>query len=73
MSVEDIYPEPVKEPIYLHNTDHQSFTQPIEGVLATTRVYPLVGNIHVPHRANTEATDSTIAPRPWKHSHVLND
>ena len=26
MSVEAIYPEPAKEPIYLHNADHQSFT-----------------------------------------------
>ena len=33
MSVKAIYPEPAKEPIYLHNADHQSFAQPIEGVL----------------------------------------
>ena len=32
MSVEAIYPEPAKEPIYLHNVYHQSFTHPIEGV-----------------------------------------
>ena len=41
MSVEAIYPEPAKEPLYLHNVDRQSFMQPIEGVLAATRVYPL--------------------------------
>ena len=29
--------------------------------------------MRLPHRANTEATASTIAQRPWKHSHVLND
>ena len=38
MSVEAIYLEPDKEPLYLHNVDRQSFTQPIEGVLAATRV-----------------------------------
>ena len=26
MSIEAIYPKPAKEPIYLHNVDHQSFT-----------------------------------------------
>ena len=65
LSVEAIYPEPAKEPIYLHNVDRQSFTQPIEGVLAATRVYPLAGNTHAP-RAHTEATESTIAQRPRK-------
>ena len=34
MSVEAIYPEPAKEPIYLHNVNRQSFTQLIEGVLS---------------------------------------
>src|SRR3989337_1236656 len=58
LSVEAIYPEPAKEPIYLHNTDHQSFTQPIEGVLAATRVYPLAGTARAPHRATTKATES---------------
>ena len=29
--------------------------------------------MHVPHRANIEATNSTIAQRPRKHSRVLND
>ena len=73
MSVEAIYPEPAKEPICLHNADHQSFTQPIEGVQAITHVYPLAGNTRAPHRAHTEATESTIAQRPQKRSHVLND
>lgn len=73
MSVEAIYPEPAKEPIYLHNVDRQSFSQPIEGVLAATRVYPLAGNTRAPHRATTEATESTIAQRPRKRSRVLND
>ena len=64
LSVEAIYPEPAKEPLYLHNVDRQSFTQPIEGIHvpnAATPAYPLAGNMRVPHRANTEATDSTIA------------
>ena len=69
LSIEAIYPEPAKEPIYLHNVDRQSFTHPIEGVHAISRVYPLAGNTH---RACTKATESTIAPRPWKCSHVLN-
>ena len=76
MSVEAIYTKPAKEPLYLHNVDHQSFTQPIEGIHvpnAATPSYPLAGNIRVPHRANTEATDSTIAQRPRKRSRVLND
>ena len=73
MSVEAIYPEPAKEPIYLHNVDRQSFTQPIEGVLAATRVYPLAGTTCAPHHAITEATESTIAQRPRKRSRVLND
>ena len=70
--VEAIYPEPAKEPIYLHNVDRQSFTQPIEGDQAITRVYPLAGNTHAP-RTQTEATESTIAQRPKKRSRVLND
>ena len=73
MSVEAIYPEPTKEPIYLHNVDRQSFMQPIEGALVATRVYPLAGNTHAPHRATTEATKSTIAQRPRKRSRVLFD
>ena len=73
MSVEAIYPEPAKETIYLHNVDRESFTQLIEGVHAATRVYPLAGNTHAPHRAHTESTESTIAQRPRKRSHVLND
>ena len=73
MSVEAIYPEPAKEPVYLHYVDRQSFTQPIEGVLAATRVYPLASITRAPHRATTEATESTIAQRPWKRSRVLND
>ena len=63
MSVEAIYQEPAKEAIYLHNVDHQSFTQKVEGVQAASRVYPLAGNTR---RARTEATESTIAPRPRK-------
>src|SRR3954471_10016940 len=34
MSVEAIYPEPAKKPLCLQNADHQSFTQPMEGVQA---------------------------------------
>ena len=60
MSVEAIYLEPDKEPLYLHNVDHQSCTQPIEGVLAATPVYPLAGTTRAPHRAQTKATDSRI-------------
>ena len=74
--VEATYPEPAKEPIYLHNADHQRFTQPIEGVHVPNAVvpaYPLAGNVRLPHRANTEATASTIAQRPRKRSRVLND
>ena len=72
LSVEAIYLEPAKEPIYLHNVDHQSFTHPIEGVQAVSRVYPLAGNTRAP-RTQTEATASTIAQRPRKRSRVLND
>ena len=72
MLVEAIYPELAKEPVCLHNADHQSFTQPIEGVQAVSRVYPLAGNTRAP-RAQTDATGSTIAQRPRKRSHVLND
>ena len=63
LSIDAIYPEPAKDPIYLHNVDHQSFTQPIEGVPAVSHVYPLAGNTRAP-RAQTEATGSTIAQRP---------
>ena len=73
MSVEAIYPEPAKEPLSLQNAEHQSFSQNIEGVEAVTRVYPLAGTTHAPHRALTEATESTIAQRPKKRSRVLND
>ena len=72
LSVEAIYPEPAKDPIYLHNVDHQSFTQPIEGVPAVSRVYPLAGNTRAP-RAQNDTTGSTIAQRPQRRSHVLND
>ena len=72
LSVEAVYPEPAKDPIYLHNVDRQSFTQPIEGVQSVSRVYPLAGNTRAPH-AQTEATESTIAQRPRKRSRVLND
>ena len=76
LSVEAIYPDPAKEPLYLHNVDRQSFTQPIEGIHvpnAATTAYPLAGNMREPHRANTKATASTIAQRPRKRSRVLND
>ena len=73
MSVEAMYPESAKEAIYLHNVDCQSFSQHVEGVHAATHVYPLAGNTRAPHRAHTEATESTIAPRPQKRSRVLND
>ena len=72
MSVEAIY-EPAKEPLSLQNAEHQSFSQNIEGVEAVTRVYPLAGTTRAPHPALTEATDSTTAQRPKKHTHVLND
>ena len=70
MYVEAIYPEPAKEALYLHNADHQSFSQHVEGVQAASRVYPLADNTR---RARTEATESTIAPRTRKRSRVLND
>ena len=76
LSVEAIYPEPTKEPLYLHNIDHQSFTHPIEGVHvpnASIPAYPMAGNVRMPRRANIEATTSTIAQRPRKRSHELND
>ncbi len=57
-------PEPAKKPLCLQNAEHQSFTQPIEGVQAATRIYPLAGNTRLPHRAPTEATESTITQRP---------
>ena len=73
LSVDAIYPDPAKEPLCLHNADHQSFTQPIPSHYvpnAITRVYPLAGNTRAPLQANTE---STIAQRPRKRSRVLND
>ena len=70
MAVEAIYPEPAKEAIYLHNVDRQSFSQNVEGVQAAARVYPLAGTTR---RARTEATESTISPRPRRRSRVLND
>ena len=76
MFVEAIYPELAKKPLHLQNAEFQSFTQPIEGVHvpnATTPAYPLAGNMRLPHRANTEATASTIAQRPQKRTCVLND
>ena len=72
LSAEAIYPEPAKDPIYLHNVDRQSFTQPIEGVQAVSRVYPLASNTRAP-RTQTKATASTISQRPQKRSRVLND
>ena len=73
MSVEALYPEPAKEPLSLQNAEHQSFSQNIEGVEAVTRVYPLAGTTRAPHRALTEATESTISQWPKKRSRVLND
>ena len=76
LSIEAIYPEPAKKPLHLQNAEHQSFSQPIEGILvpnAVTPAYPLAGNMRVPHHANTEATASTISQRPQKRPHVLND
>ena len=72
LSVEAIYLETAKDPIYLHNVDHQSFTQPIEGVQVVSRVYPFDGNTRAP-RGQNDATGSTIAQRPRKRSCVLND
>ena len=59
MSYEAIYSDPAKKPIHLQNVEYQSFTQPIEGIHVpntATLDYPLAGNLHRPHRANTEAT-----------------
>ena len=61
MSVEAIYPEPAKEPLSLKKADKQSFSQHIDGDPAVARVYPLAGTTRAPHRALTEATESTIA------------
>ena len=65
LSVEAIYPEPAKEHVTLHNADHQSFSQPIEGVQDVSRVYPFAGNTRAP-RTHTEATESTIVQRARK-------
>ena len=76
MSVEAIYLEPAKKPLHLQNAKFQSFTEPIDGVHvpnATTPAYTLAGNMRLPHRANTEATASTIAHRPQKRPRVRND
>ena len=70
MSVDAIYSDPAKTPLCLQNVEHQSFTQPIEGVQAATRIYPLAGNTGLPHRGPIE---STIAQRPRKRSRVPND
>ena len=75
LSIEAIYPEPAKKPLHLQNAEHQSFSQPIDGILvpnAATPAYPLAGNMRMPHHSNTEATSSTIAQRPRKCSRVLN-
>ena len=47
LSVEDIYPVPAKDLIYLHNADHQSFTHPIEGIQQCLVFIPLL-ETHVP-------------------------
>src|SRR6187399_2956111 len=60
MSAEAIYQEPAKEPVSLHNANHQSFTQQIERVPAVSRIYPLAGRTRLPRHAETEATESTI-------------
>ena len=76
MSYETIYPVPAKKPLHLHNVEHQSFTQPIEGIHVPNPLSPdgpLVGHLRLPHRANTDATASTIAQRPQKCPRVLND
>ena len=76
MSVEAIYPEPAKKPLHLWNAEFRSFAQRIDGVHVpnvATHTYPLAGNTRLPHRAPTEATESTIAQRPQKRSRVLND
>ena len=39
----------------------------------TTVVGPLVGQLRLPHHANTDATASTVAQRPQKRARVLND
>ena len=73
MSVDVIYSDPAKMPLCLQNIEHQSFTQPIEGLQAATRIYPFAGTTRAPHPASTEATDSTTALRPKKRTRVLND
>src|SRR3954463_13190118 len=47
--------------------------QNVDGVQAVARVYPLAGITRMPHRVQTEATESTITQRPKKHSRILND
>src|SRR6266536_3434605 len=76
MSIEAVYPAPAKKPLHLQNAEFQSFSQHVEGILvpnAATPAYPLAGNLRPSHRANTEATASTIAQRPQKRPRVLND
>ena len=47
LSVEAIYPKPAKEPVYLHNADHQSFTRPLKE-FRPSLVFILWLAIHVP-------------------------
>ena len=76
MSHESIYPIPAKEPVREDNATFQSFTQQVDGVHVPNPPAPdgpLAGQLRMPHHANTNATASTIAQRPQKRPHVLND
>ena len=76
MSPEAIYPVPAKEPIREDNAAFQSFSQPIEGTHVPNPPAPtglVAGQLRLLHRANTDATASTVAQRPQKHARVLDD
>ena len=62
MSHEAIYPQPAKEPLREDNAAYQNFSAPLEAthVQNTIAPGPLVGQLRLPHRANTDATTSTV-------------
>src|SRR3990170_5408990 len=76
MSHEAIYLVPAKEPVREDNATFQSFTQPLESIHVPNppaTAGPLASQLRLPHRANTDATASTVAQRPQKRARVLND